>query len=84
MKAPNCKIGKFLIKYRQIKYFDRFFIVEYDGQEIMRFSQSWISRFSLPVILNFIFTSGHEDFLKLIGNFENRVSIYDNYLDGLD
>lgn len=84
MKAPNCKIGKFLIKYRQIKYFDRFFIIEYNKQEIMRFSQIWAKQFGLSCILNFMFTSGNEDFLRLILNFENRVDIYNNYLDGLD
>jgi hypothetical protein len=79
MRAPNCKIGKFLIKY-----FDRFYIIEYDGQEMFRFSQVWENRFGLELILNFMFTSGQEDFLRLIKNFRERVHIHNNYLDGLD
>lgn len=80
MNPPTITLGKYFIKYRQIPYDDRYFIIKYDNIEISKipfslFEEEWLMVFPYNIYTMF---SENE---KRITNFLNKVEIYNEYLD---
>ncbi len=92
LTRPQMKIGKFVLRYKQHPYYDRFLHVNYSDQhgrlvEIMKISQLHMQRLSQN-ILAFINEDNSHDFneaqtAELFYNFVDRIQEYDSHLDSM-
>lgn len=82
---PRFKHGKYLVKYIQIPYDDRYLVIEDERGEICRFRGHLVTTTGLHSLLFFLDKRDFEEdkrLAKRVANFEANIEKYDEWLNG--
>ena len=81
---PRFKHGKYLAKYIQVPYFNRFLVIEDDAGEVARFSGHLVNTKGIRSLLFFLDERDFKDNKGLadrVANFEANIEKYDEWLN---